>query len=223
MMRAWENRPDCSVIDEPFYACYLHETGADHPCRQAVIASQPISRSAVIRSLTTPRDTPLFYQKHMTHHMPLGCDLRWTKSFANIFLIRSPTEVIASYLQKMPTVSELDIGVVRQRELYDEIAQVADTPPLVIDGGDVLRDPQGLLRALCERLSIVWTDRMLAWPSGPRDSDGVWAAHWYQVVEASRGFEPYRPKSLALPPQAQSLANAMEPHYQALARLRLHA
>ena len=51
MMRAWENRADCAVIDEPFYACYLAESGADHPCREAVMQSQPIHRSEVISGL----------------------------------------------------------------------------------------------------------------------------------------------------------------------------
>ena len=29
MMRAWENRPDTVVVDEPFYAAYLVRTGLD--------------------------------------------------------------------------------------------------------------------------------------------------------------------------------------------------
>ena len=51
MMRAWENRPDCAVIDEPFYACYLTESGAQHPCRDAVLASQPTRREQVVAGL----------------------------------------------------------------------------------------------------------------------------------------------------------------------------
>ncbi len=31
MMRAWENRPDTVVFDEPLYAFYLSSTGLDHP------------------------------------------------------------------------------------------------------------------------------------------------------------------------------------------------
>ena len=31
MMRAWGNRDDTFVVDEPFYAFYLKKTGADHP------------------------------------------------------------------------------------------------------------------------------------------------------------------------------------------------
>ena len=39
MMRAWENRGDCAVSDEPLYAHYLAHTGADHPGRDEVIAA----------------------------------------------------------------------------------------------------------------------------------------------------------------------------------------
>jgi hypothetical protein len=31
---------------------------------------------------------------------------------------------------------------------------------------------------------------MLHWPPGRRETDGVWAPHWYAAVEASTGFEP---------------------------------
>ena len=41
MMRAFENRPDTVVVDEPLYAAYLARTGIDHPAREEVIASQP--------------------------------------------------------------------------------------------------------------------------------------------------------------------------------------
>lgn len=41
LMRSFENRADTSVVDEPFYAAYLAQTGLDHPARAEVIASQP--------------------------------------------------------------------------------------------------------------------------------------------------------------------------------------
>ena len=62
MMRAWENRADCAVIDEPFYACYLAESGANHPCREAVMQSQPIHRSEVISGLVSDEPAPIYYQ-----------------------------------------------------------------------------------------------------------------------------------------------------------------
>ncbi len=225
MMRSWENRADCSVVDEPFYACYLAETGLDHPCREAVLAAQSNSREAVVRQLTeAPVPTALQYQKHMTHHMPRGMHLDWCRGLHHCFLIRDPAEVIASYLQKMPSVSEDAIGIRRQLELFDEISALTGTAPAVIDSADVLRDPAGVLRTLCDKLGVEWdAAAMLNWPAGPRDSDGVWASHWYQSVEASTGFAEYRPRQPKLAGAALELAEAMAPYYQRLAGQRLRA
>ena len=137
-MRAWESRPDCTVIDEPFYACYLEETGLDHPCRDAVLASQPTTRKSVEGQLLAPIDAPFQYQKHMTHHMPIGVDLTWSATFAHVFLIRRPEQVIASYQSKMPAVTADAIGIVRQHSLFEEISTITGSPPVVIDGADVL-------------------------------------------------------------------------------------
>lgn len=219
MMRAWENRPDCTVVDEPFYACYLAETGLNHPCRDAILATMSSSRADVANALTRDGPSALHYQKHMTHHMPEGCDLTWTRAVRSAFLIRDPAEVIASYLQKMPTVSEADIGISRQRALFDEITAITGIRPPVIDSSDVLRNPAKTLAALCDALDVPWLESaMTAWPSGERSSDGVWADHWYQVVRASTGFATYTPRTITLEGEALALAAAMRPHYQAMAQ-----
>ncbi len=223
MMRAWENRSDCTVVDEPFYACYLKETSAQHPCRDEVLASQPTERNEVINALLKPRDSALFYQKHMTHHMPEHCDLSWTTDLKHVFLIRHPRQVIASYLQKMPSVCADDIGIVRQHALFQSISELTGSRPPVIDSGDVLRNPRGVLRALCHELGIPFSEAMLQWPAGPRASDGVWADHWYPAVHASTGFAAPNDAYKPLPDPASNLAKAMEPHYQELAQRRLQA
>ncbi len=62
---------------------------------------------------------------------------------------------------------------------------------------------------------------MLAWPSGPRDSDGVWAPHWYDAVWASTGFEPYRPRDVHLDAAGEAVAAACRPAYERLHDARL--
>jgi hypothetical protein len=222
MMRAWENRADCAVIDEPFYACYLAESGANHPCREAVMQSQPIHRSEVISGLVADEPAPIYYQKHMTHHMPADCDLSWAVAMHHVFLIRDPAAVIASYLNKMPTVTADDIGVVRQWELYQAITELTGKSPTVIDSADVLSAPAAVLAKLCAVLDVPWQEHeMIAWPSGPRTSDGVWAQHWYQSVWASTGFSAPTAQAVNLSGAAHSLARDMLPYYQALAINRL--
>ena len=222
MMRSWENRPDCTVVDEPFYACYLHETGLPHPGREAVVASQSIDRAEVIRQLTElPVATPLFYQKHMTKHMPPGMDMGWCAGMRHCFLIRDPAEVIASYLKKMPSVDEHEIGIARQAELFREISAVAGELPGVIDAADVLRDPGPVLASLCESLGVDYlSESMLGWPPGRRASDGVWAPHWYRNVEKSTGFTRYHRPVPEVPQEYQALCAGARRHYEQLRQFR---
>jgi hypothetical protein len=49
LMRAWEQRGDCAVSDEPLYAHYLQATGLDHPARDAVIAAGDTDIARVAR------------------------------------------------------------------------------------------------------------------------------------------------------------------------------
>jgi hypothetical protein len=63
MMRSWENRPDCRVVDEPFYAYYLHKTQSPHPLFDEVLASQPASFEEVAKNMSEGFcDRPLQYQ-----------------------------------------------------------------------------------------------------------------------------------------------------------------
>ena len=212
MMRAWENRPDCVVVDEPFYAAYLHRTGIDHPGREEVIASQPTDPAEVVAALEAPVDAPVLYAKHMTHHLAEDEDLAWVARFRNVLLIRDPVEVVASYVRSREACEPEDIGLLQQVRLYDVLP--AGSP--VIDAADFLRYPEAHLLWLCDWLGIPFTDRMLSWPPGPRDSDGVWAPHWYAAVWKSTGFEPWRPRDTTLSDHDAAVAEACRPVYEAL-------
>jgi hypothetical protein len=223
MMRAWVNRGDCAVSDEPLYAAYLHATGLDHPGRDDVIAAGETDPQRVIAALLgpAPGDAPVWYQKHMSHHLLPGLAHDWIHGLTNVLLIRDPREVVASYLKSRATVTPDDIGQPQQGRLFDELADRSGTAPPVIDAADFLQSPEAHLRALCAWLGIDYTDRMLAWPAGPRDSDGVWAPHWYDAVWKSTGFEPYHPREVHLDGEAARVAEACRPVYERLREHRL--
>jgi hypothetical protein len=224
MMRAFENRPDTAVIDEPFYAAFLAATGIEHPMRDAVLAAQPTDWRIVAAALlgTVPGGRAIYYQKHMTHHMLEGFGCDWMASCRNAFLIRAPEFVLASYTRKRETVNAADLGFERQRFLFDRECQRLGAAPPVIDAASVLASPSRALSALCRALGIPFTERMLSWPPGRRDSDGVWAPAWYDAVERSTGFTP---QSAAPPPllgpDLQRIADAVRPHYDHLAAYEL--
>ena len=220
MMRAFENRADCAVSDEPLYAHYLHATGIDHPMREAVIASQPVDWREVVRQITgpAPGGATLWYQKHMTHHMIPSVGRGWFPAMRHAFLIRDPREMAASYAEKRAEATAADLGSELQAELYDEVNRRTGREPPVIDAADVLRNPRRMLGLLCEALEIAFDEAMLSWPAGPRPSDGVWGEHWYAGVRASTGFRPWRPAEACPTPELEGVAAACEPFYR-----RLHA
>ena len=218
MMYAFAARGDCAVVDEPFYGAYLKETGIDHPMREAVIAAHGNDAAAIGRALLgpIPQDQSLFYQKHMTLHMIPGFDRGFMRGLTNVFLIRHPARVVASYAKKREAPTLADIGFVQQAELFDEAAGWLGHAPLVIDSGDIRANPAKALAGLCAALGITCTDRMLHWPVGPKPYDGVWAPHWYNAVHQSSGFEDPEGPLPVLTGHSAELAEVAMPFYQLL-------
>lgn len=223
MMRAWGNRGDTAVWDEPLYAFYLHRTGIAHPGAGEVIAAGDTDWRRVIAAVTgpVPDGKSIYFQKHMTHHLLDEIDRGWLAQMRNCFLIRDPREVIASYARTRPRVTLNDVGVLQQAEIFEHARASAGATPVVLDSRDVLVEPRAMLTALCAALEVPFSERMLSWPPGARASDGVWARYWYDAVQASSGFTAYVSKAHTLPAALEPLAEQCEPHYRRLYEQRL--
>ncbi len=223
MMYSFASRSDCAVWDEPFYAFYLSVSGISHPMDQAVIDAGIESYDEVVAQCVTGpvEPAPVFYQKHMTHHMLPGYDRSWMREIANAFLIRSPERVLASYAKKRAEVSLRDIGFVEQAEIFDAVAQHLGEAPPVVDADDILADPRRVLTCLCERLSIPFEEAMLKWRAGPKSYDGAWAPHWYNAVWQSTGFNARPAEDAALPDRLRRIADEARPLYEQLKVHRL--
>ncbi len=218
LLRAWENRPDTLVADEPLYAFYLDRTGLHHPGRDEVIASQPTDWRVVLARLTSaplPAGVVISYAKHMTHHLLPEVDRAAFAPFRHAYLIRDPRELLASYARVRTEPTLADLGLAQQAEIFETFGGA------VVDSRDLLEDPGGILRALCQALGVPFDARMLAWPPGPRDTDGVWAPYWYDSVRSSAGFAPYRPPTEPLPNRLEPLAEKCTPYYSQLNAYRI--
>jgi sulfotransferase family protein len=218
MMRSWGARADCVVVDEPFYAFYLAQTGLDHPGRDEIVLSQPTEWATVAHQLTSDPlhdGAGVYYQKHMTHHLLPDIDRSRLAGLRHAFLIRDPAEVLTSYAKVRAEPTLEDLGLPQQVELYERFGGP------VVDARDVVTDPAAILRALCAAIGVPYDPAMLSWPAGPQVCDGVWAPHWYDRVWRSTGFSPYRPPDEDVPTHLQPLLDRCRPYYDALAPRRL--
>lgn len=220
MMYSFGGRTDSTVVDEPFYAAYLAMMGIVHPMRDEILGSQSQSAEYVAQKLLAPVDTPVFYQKHMTQHMIKGVSRGWMADVTNVFLIRHPARVVASYAKKREGPSLDDIGFRQQAELFDHVSALGQTP-VVIDSYDIRRDPEGMMRKLCDAIGLPWDAGMLRWPKGGHASDGVWASHWYGAVHASTGFADAEGDLPTLETDYATIAAQAMPYYDRLAAKKL--
>lgn len=223
LMRAWENRPDTAVCDEPLYAHYLHRTGAEHPGRNQVLAAQDTEWQSVVRELVgpVPGGYSIFYQKHMAHHLFEDMHGDWLSSLRHAFLIRDPEDMLTSLLRVIPDPGVFETGLVQQWDLFQRVSDAGGAPAPVLDSRDVLEQPGPLMRLLCGALGVTFLEDMLSWPSGPRDSDGVWAPIWYSGVEQSTGFQAYQAKEDRVPDRLRRVLDTCRVYYDKLYTHRL--
>ena len=223
LMRSWENREDTAVSDEPFYGAYLKETGLDHPGREEIVEAMESDWEDVGKFITgpIPDSKVIWFQKQMAHHMLADWSLDWLEKVTSCFLIRDPKEVILSYSKKFEIRSLDLLGYRRQVEIFDLVKEITGEIPIVLDAKDVLSNPEGILKKLCEKLVVPFSGSMLSWPMGKRDSDGVWGKYWYQSVENSTGFKPYMSNDEPLPENLIPVYNQCKPDYEKLYQFRL--
>ncbi len=217
MMYAFAERDDCAVWDEPFYAAFLEKTGLEHPMRAAILSDGEVDPEVVAaRCLgAVPGGKAHFFQKHMAHHMVPGIPLDWMANVTNVFLIRHPARVVASYVRKREEPSPEDLGFERLASLYAKAQALSQTPP-VLDSEWIREDPTHALRALCDAVGMRFDQGMTRWEPGGRPEDGAWAPHWYGAIHRSSGFEGCEGPLPRLSGRLLDLVDDAMPHYSAM-------
>ena len=207
MMRSWESRADTFVIDEPYYAYYLSKTDLDHPGREDVISDGELDSEKVSYGLVNDAhgNCSIYYQKHITHHLLDSIDREWMKSVTNCFLIRDPKDMIISYSKVHPDLNMHLLGLEEQKEIFEYVSNMTGQVPPIIDSKDVLMNPRDILSKFCDRIGVIFSEEMLSWPRGPRDTDGNWGKYWYKNVMNSTGFNEYKSKTEDVPAKYQVL------------------
>jgi hypothetical protein len=214
LMYSFAQRPDTAVLDEPFYAVYLSKSGANHPGTSDVLASLPSDEQIVLKNIFKPWSVPIVFIKNMAHHIEV-LNKSFLKDVTNVFLIRDPKQIIASYAEVIHEPQMRDIGIQHEYELFEELSKLANRP-IVVDSGLILENPKSVLTKLCDAIDIQFNEAMLRWPAGPKPYDGVWAPHWYSNVHKSSGFERQPTSFRALPSHLIPLYESANYYYEKL-------
>jgi hypothetical protein len=214
LMYSFAQRPDTTVSDEPFYAMYLQRSCVDHPGKAEVLQSQPTDPEVVTRSLLDNNAKPLCFVKNMAHHLAY-VPFPFIAQASNLFLIRNPSHILASYAQVIDSPTLDDIGVEYQFNLFHKLSAQGRSP-VVVDSGLLLENPDIVISKVCSLLDIPYYEEMLHWPAGPKSYDGVWAKYWYDNVHRSTGFQRQATSNRPLPDYLKTLDKEAKYYYTQL-------
>lgn len=216
-MYSFAQRSNTRVVDEPFYGYYLKETGVDHPGKEETIQSQDKDPAAVIRKIDEfQNDCEVVFVKNMAHHHEVLA-LEYLKEYKNVFLIRDPKQLIASFAQVIEQPTMQDIGLKLEAEILDYVIENTEGKPIVLDSNNILADPKTGLKKLCDRLGVPFETSMLSWKQGAIPEDGTWAKYWYKNVHNSTGFMKQKTSDRPLPNHCETLYENALPYYEKLA------
>lgn len=214
-MYSFAQRTDTIVIDEPLYAHYLLNSDADHPGREEIISSMECNPEKIVNDIILgDYEKEVVFMKQMTHHL-INIDESFIDAVDNVFLIRDPGKLIRSLSQVLKKVELRDTGIKKQFEIYEKIRS-KDKTPVVIDSGEILRNPEDAISKLCFALDLPFERNMLSWNPGPRKEDGIWAKYWYKNVHNTSGFELQETSSAELPENLKNLYNECLQYYNRL-------
>ena len=214
LMYSFAQRNDTAVVDEPFYAVYLSRSGADHPGKEEVLRTLSADEDAVKADLTSERGKPVLFIKNMAHHMEVLTD-PFIAGATNIFLIRDPRQILASYAEVIAQPEMRDIGIAYQHTLFQMLLEKGEDP-IVIDSHFLLKDPVRVLTQVCTRCGLPFEQRMVHWSAGPKPYDGIWAPYWYVNVHNSTGFQKQPTSSRPLPKHLHNLCADAQRFYEKL-------
>lgn len=188
LMYAFAQHRDFEVLDEPFYGYYLSRNDVDHPYREEILATMPITAEGVLSSIrqrAAGQKKHLFI-KNMAHHLR-GLSLPFEKDALNILFIRHPRALLASFAKVVKSPTLKDIAIKDQVNKLHELEEVR-APVIVLDSSQLLTDPELVLSRVLARVNIPFDDGMLNWSAGPKPYDGIWAPSWYSNVHHSTSF-----------------------------------
>ncbi|MFC4014195.1 sulfotransferase family protein [Nonomuraea purpurea] len=218
-LRIMLERGDLEVVHEPF--SYLQadghfELGGRRVTSAVELLDVMLDVNANERRVFA-KDTSDYTYTPLLEDERLFCDV------INTFMIREPHDAISSHYAMNPEATLDEYGFEYLHAIFDAVRSVTGEVPLVIDGDDLVADPEATIRAYCERVGLEFMPEAMRW------DPGQWANwqrtdRWHAEVAESSGLVAQTPKQRETPDTNEHLRRIAEHHqpfHDALARHRL--
>ena len=184
--RVFVERGDFKVFHEPFSASYYYSPERRSDRFVGMEAKEEYGHEMILKRMLDFEDKPVYF-KDMAYHVAGFMSGEFVSWFANTFIIREPAPVIASLSRFWPDFTLEETGYEQQYRLFG-IAVEKGEDPAVVDAADLTGDPEGTIRAYCEKLGVVFMPEALSWEPGEVPSWEMWTG-WHEEAQDSTGIK----------------------------------
>jgi hypothetical protein len=219
-MYSFNQRPDTTVIDEPFYGIQLKQIGKRRPFFDEIMLRMECDNPDKVHDDIEEKEKLKgnVFAKTMVDTVQYMNQNRLSK-YRHILLICDPAETIISYTKINPSITSEDLCLEQQVKICEWLKKNTKEGPIVIDSNELRENPTALLKNICRKWHLPFTDEMLSWPIGPKSIDGIWAQASYTEVHASTGFRSPPTAKVTrddLPSNLVGLYDDVLPYYEKL-------
>jgi hypothetical protein len=184
--RVFVERGDFKVFHEPFSVSYYYSPERRSDRFAATEAKEEYGYAEILALMLGVEDKPVYF-KDMAYHVAGIMSGEFVSRFTNTFIIRDPAPVIASLGRFWPDFTPEETGYVQQHRLF-ELALENGEEPAVVDAADLTADPEGTIRAYCEKLGVPFMPESLSWEPGDVPGWEMWT-EWHEEAQESTGIK----------------------------------
>ncbi len=206
-LRSMMERGDLEVVHEPF--SYLSTQGHFELAGRRA-ESMPDLLGLLLESSASGRRV-FFKDTSDYRYDALFEDGRIFRDVVNTFMIRDPAAAVTSHYALHPKLTLDEVGFEYLHMIFQAVADATGEVPLVIDGDDLVADPDGMVRAYCERVGLPFVAKALRWRSG---GQAAWqpTERWHREVADSTGLVRAARRHAERPDNNSFLARLVEHH-----------
>ncbi|HEX2741396.1 MAG TPA: hypothetical protein VHM69_13200 [Rubrobacter sp.] len=217
--RVFVERGDFKVFHEPFSATYYYSP--ERRSDRFAGTAEEYGHEKLLARMLEYREKPVYF-KDMAYHVAGFMTPEFVSRFTNTFIIRDPAPVIASLYRFWPDFTLEETGYEQQHRLFG-LAVENGEDPAVVDAADLTADPEGTIRAYCEKLGVRFMPESLSWEPGEVPGWEMWK-EWHEEAQESTGIkgEPLEDDT-EVPAGLESIYERCLPYYEELYEKRLQS
>ena len=217
--RVFVERGDFKVFHEPFSATYYYSP--ERRSDRFAGTAEEYGHEKLLARMLEYREKPVYF-KDMAYHVSGFMTPEFVSRFTNTFIIRDPAPVIASLYRFWPDFTLEETGYEQQHRLFG-LAVENGEDPAVVDAADLTADPEGTIRAYCEKLGVPFIPESLSWEPGEVPGWETWK-EWHEEAQESTGIkgQPLEDDT-EVPAGLEGIYERCLPYYEDLHEKRLQS